>query len=391
MVAFKKVPAAFAKIAILISCAILVSAPAAALSSRIPSTLEHKFEDVKEWCFLYKFDTYAEAVAAIEDWNDNYSETYLVALTAWNGECADIASKIEAAVEYRSLGKAVVASPDERYLRTTGVGTVWVEHDRETAWAVLEGQQETTPWLEREVEVVERILPACEFPEAPDPGEPYYKALSAYCQIRTDGLDEYEWTVLRFALYDTKRFRRSGFPPAYFTNADERLRNLVAEGYITLGPHEKNVWDRISGNLPAKLDLGFTAEGKKFLHKLVDRCWDFRESSAKEAYARGRITAAEFERLQKDNQCIREYFHEQIEKTREWREYPGQSPYKLEVALKSFYEAGEDLLTAPCPYERLIECIPKYNPAPRPVEPDIIPAGTYVRDARGVLRAVDLD
>jgi hypothetical protein len=246
MVAFKKVYAAFGKISILISCGILVSAPAAALLSRIPSTLEHKFEDVKEWCFLYKFDTYDEAVAAIEDWNDNYSGPYLVALTAWNGECAEIAWNVEEAVEYKSLGKAAVTSPDEKFLRTTGGGTVWVEHDRETAWAVFEGRQETTPWLEREVELVERILPAYEFPEAPDPGEPYYKALSAYCQIRTDGLNEYEWTFLRFALYDTKGFRKSGFPPPYFTEADERLRSLV-EGlrhdgrarHDRLGPHKR--------------------------------------------------------------------------------------------------------------------------------------------------------
>ncbi len=390
MVAFKNVYAAFVKVSILISCGVLASAPAAAFSSRIPSLPYGYFGDVRYYC-RYTFDTYDEAVAAIEDWNDNYSEPYLVALMAWNGECAEIASKIEAAVEYRSLGKAVVASPDERYLRTKGVGTVWVEHDRETAWAVLEGEQETTPWLEREVEVLERIVPPYEFPKSPAPGEPYSKARSGYCQMLTDGLSKDEWAVLRFAIFDIKRFRRYGWPPSYFTEADERFRGLVDEGYVTMGAHETTFWDRVSGKLPAKFDLEFTAAGKEYLHALVDRCWNFRERMAAEARGLGEITAAEYGQLQKDNQCIREYFHEQIEKTRTWREYPGQYPYRLEEALESFRVRKESLLTSPCPYKRVIECIPEYNPAPSPVEPDIIPAGTYVRDARGVLRAVDLD
>jgi hypothetical protein len=391
MVAFKNVYAAFVKVSILISCGVLASAPAAAFSSRIPSLPHGYFGDVRYYC-RYTFDTYDEAVAAIEDWNDNYSEPYVAALWAWVAECREVASNVERSVRYESLGKAVRISPDERSLSTGGVGTVWLERDRESARAVFEGQQGTTPWLEREVEVVERIVPAYEFPKFPAPGEPYNKARSAYCQILTDGLSKDEWTVLRFAIFDTKRFRRYGWPPSYFTEADERFRKLVDEGYVTMGAHGKTFWDRISGRLPAKFDLEFTAAGKEYLHALVDRCWNFRERMAAEARGLGEITAAEYEQLQEDNQCIREYFHKQIERTSAWREYPGQYPYRLEEALKSFRVRMESLLTSPCPYKRVIECAPKYIPAPQgPPLPEILCSGTYFYDARGVLRAVDLD
>ncbi|NIT35495.1 MAG: hypothetical protein GTN49_03175 [candidate division Zixibacteria bacterium] len=392
MVAFKNVYAAFVKIAILISCGVLASAPAAAFSGMIPWRHRRDFGEVEEWYCRYTFDTYDEAVAAIEDWNDNYSEPYLVALGAWAAECFEVASDVERNVRYESLGKAVRISPDERLLSTGGVGTVWLERDRESARVVFAGQQGTTPWLEREVEVVERIVPAHEFPKFPAPGVPYNKARSAYCQIITDGLSKDEWAVLRFAIFDVKRFRRYGWTRSYFTEPEERFRKLVDEGYVTMAAHKENFWDRIRGVLPAKFDLEFTAAGKEYLHTLVDRCWNFRERMAAEARGLDKITAAEYKQLQKDNQCIREYFHEQIKRTAAWREYPGQYPYQLEKALKSFIVWEESLITRPCPYWRVVECVPKYIPAPKgPPLPRILRSGTYIYDARGVLRPVDLD
>jgi hypothetical protein len=392
MGAFKGVFATFVKISLLISCGVLASAPAAAFVGTWRFPHDGGLFDIieeKDLCDRYTFDTYDEAAAAIADWNYYHLESYRDALTAWGEECEEIASDVEAAVTYKPLGKAVVISPEKRSLSAGGESTVWVEHDGRRARVTFNSEQETTAWLKRGVAVVERIVPAYKFPKRPRPGEPYDKARSAYSQIHTDGLTLYEWRVLRFALCDTNYLRERRSLPSYFRGEHKPLERLVDERYVTVNAREKrNFWEAAAGDLDPKLDFKFTAAGKEYLHTLADRCCDFRERMSEEARDLGEITAAEYERLHKDNEYVRTSFHKQIDRTSNWEE---NLPYKLEVALKSFEIRAEGVLEPPCPYTRVIKCMPEYKRAPRAVQPQILPAGTYVYDARGELKAVNLD
>jgi hypothetical protein len=328
--------------------------------------------------YRYTFDTYDQAVAAMANWDANYYDAYMTAYKAWVEECYRIADEVEAKVRYKNLGKASILLPQKRFGELKSI-------------------------IAKDVQVVERIVPDYEFPEGPDSGKPYAEAYCAYSQIISDGLTKYEWNFLRFALYDVVYFRKSGKSFTYGVDVDKAIDELAEKGLISVAGHKKGAFEKVAGSKGAKYDLEMTAKGKEYLNSLVERLWNFREGSAKEAYSREKITRAEYEQIQKDNKFLKEAYLKQIKKPSDWSGIGGTSDAdelgklfgkkssleEVKKAMRSF-EVGDDRPTDPYPYTRVVSCVPGFGIAPESTPPYVLAGGTYVRDEKGNLQKVDL-
>jgi hypothetical protein len=328
--------------------------------------------------YRYTFDTYDQAVAAMANWDANYYDAYMAAYKAWVEECYRIADEAEANVRYKNLGKASILLPQTRFGELKAV-------------------------IAKDVQVVERIVPDYEFPDRPQSGEPYAKAYCAYSQIISDGLTEFEWDFLRFAVYDVVYFRKSGKSFTYGVDIDKAIDELAEKGLVSVAEHKKGAFEKVAGSKGDKYDLEITAKGKEYLSSLAERLWSFREASAKEAYSGEKITRAEYEQIQKDNKFIKEAYLKQIKKPSDWSGIGGtsdadelgklfgkkSSKEEVKKAMRSF-EVGDDRAMDPYPYTRVITCVPGFGIAPESSPPYILVGGTYVRDEKGDLIKVDL-
>jgi hypothetical protein len=234
------------------------------------------------------FDTYEEAIRAIEEWNAVYPERereFLAALEDWRAECERLRAD--------AYSRAVVVEYGEEPYEPVRVYSedlgIWIDG-----------------WREVKRRTVTKLPSDYKLPRAPEfDGTGYREAESAYCYLISDGLTAGEWLELRVVILHIDDIKNDSYIP------DERIEGkidaLVCKGYMIIT--EK-------GN--EKYDVEYSNEGYYYFTKLIKRSREFRKGLITSAYDNGEITEGEFDSLIEANDKIKEELIKQLDKKKDW-------------------------------------------------------------------------
>jgi|GEM_PF-1741307 len=309
-------------------------AQAASFKERIPSARELPLPER----YGTPFDTYEEAIRAIEEWNAVYPEReqeFLAALEDWRAECE--------IVREDALSRAVVKEfgeePYEPVLVYSEDLGVWV-----IGWK-YNVSRTTVTFLPPDYE-----LPAS--PEFDNTG--YREAESAYCYLVSDGLTAGEWLELRAVILYIGDIKTDS--PIFDERVEEKIDALVRKGYMIIT--EKGY---------KKYDVEYTDEGYRYFTGLINRSWEFREGLINSAYSNGEITEGEFDSLIEANDKIKKELIKQLDKKKDWNWKFGSTSFdtnaKLPRGLIDAYklfdvEQKKRLAKEQIPYNRVLDNIP---------------------------------
>ena len=245
------------------------------------------------------FESYEEAIEALKNWNNAYTEReseYLIAVENWRAECEK--------VKINALSKAVLKEYNE-----VSFELVPIYYEPLGIW--------TFGWIEKKTKKTVKVIPDYELPSKPEfDNTGYWNAKSAYCYLISDGLTKDEWRELRIVILNIYEIKKG---QSWVLDDDIKhiLDRLIEKRYIIITKRDKSFFDEFTGN-EAKYNIDFTDEGYRYFTGLINRSWYFREGLVESAYNNTVINDTDYEKLLKANEKIKEELIKQLDKKKDW-------------------------------------------------------------------------
>jgi hypothetical protein len=298
--------------------------------------------------YVTAFDTYEEAIQAIEEWNAIYPERekeYLVALENWRAEC----ERLRADAYSRAVVEVYGEEPYEPVRVYSEDLGIWID-----GWK-----------YNPSITTVTKLPPDYKLPAAPkfdDTG--FSDAKSAYYYLLSDGLTRGEWVELRVVILNIKDVQTDS--PIFDEKIEGKIGVLIGKDYIIINERDESFFDEITGKLGEIYEVEYSDEGYHYFWKLIKRSWEFRKGLITSAYDDEVITKDEYDNLLAANDKIKKELIRQLDKKKDWHWRTGKTSFdtrKLPGGLIEAYMLFDVDSTVRStegrfPYNRVLENVP---------------------------------